>query len=225
MMKILELAVCRAENVYWQSSDVDKAARRQMNGHGSAVVWLTGLPAAGKSTIANLLEKRLHACGVRTYLLDGDNLRHGLNRDLGFSPQDREENIRRAAEIAKLMVDAGLLVIAAFISPFRAERRTARNLMGPGEFIEVFVDTPLAVAEQRDPKGLYKRARRGELTNFTGIDSPFEVPERPDVIVDTTAMTANQASDHLYALLHSRNLLGDSRPGGATWMSDLRAAV
>ena len=159
------------------------------------VVWFTGLSGAGKSTIANLVEKRLHAMGRHTYLLDGDNVRHGLNKDLGFTDADRVENIRRVAEVSRLMVDAGLIVLVSFISPFRAERRMARQLLETGEFFEVFVDTPLSVAESRDPKGLYKKARRGELTNFTGVDSPYEKPERPEVRVDTTRLTAAQAAD------------------------------
>ena len=192
---MLRFALRRADNIHWQAVEVNKAARRQLNGHGSAVVWLTGLSGAGKSTIANLLEKRLHARGVRTYLLDGDNVRHGLNKDLGFTAADRVENIRRVAEVAKLMVDAGVIVITAFISPFRAERRMARELMSGGEFIEVFVDTPLAVAEARDPKGLYRKARRGELKNFTGIDSPYEAPEAPEMRVDTALLSGEQAAD------------------------------
>ncbi len=175
--------------------DIDKAARGRLNGHGACVVWLTGLSGAGKSTIANLLERRLHALGKHTYLLDGDNVRRGLNRDLGFTDTDRIENIRRVAEVAALMADAGLIVLAAFISPFTADRQTARNLLGPHEFCEVFVDTPLEIAEQRDPKGLYRKARRGELPNFTGIDSPYEAPSDPDVRIDTTTDTPEHAAD------------------------------
>ena len=204
---MLNFALRRAHNIHWQAVTVTKAARQQLAGHRSAVVWLTGLSGAGKSTIANLLEKRLHAHGVRTYLLDGDNLRHGLNKDLGFTAEARVENVRRVAEVARLMVDAGVVVIAAFISPFRAERRMARELMGAGEFIEVFVSTPLAVAEQRDAKGLYKKARRGELKNFTGIDSPYEPPEAADVVLDTTSLTAADAAELLFDALASRGLL------------------
>jgi bifunctional enzyme CysN/CysC len=159
------------------------------------VLWFTGLSGAGKSTIANLLEKRLHALGHHTYVLDGDNVRHGLNKDLGFTEADRVENIRRVAETAKLMVDAGLIVLVSFISPFRNERRMARELVQEGEFFEVFVDTPLAVAEARDVKGLYKKARRGDLQNFTGIDSPYERPEAPEIHVDTTRISIAEAAE------------------------------
>ena len=191
-------AMCR-----WHKTTISKVHRRELNGHGSGVVWLTGLSGAGKSTLANELERRLRARSVRTYLLDGDNVRHGLNRDLGFSAEDRVENIRRVAEVSKLMVDAGLVVITAFISPFRAERQLARNLMADGEFIEVFVDTPLVVAEQRDPKGLYKKARRGELKQFTGIDSPYEVPENPEIVINTTSMSVQESADSLYQMLNT----------------------
>jgi bifunctional enzyme CysN/CysC len=187
----------RADNIHWQAVDVDKASRAAIMGQKGRVVWLTGLSGAGKSTIANLVEKRLYALGRYTYLLDGDNVRHGLNRDLGFTEEDRVENIRRVAEVARLMADAGLIVVTAFISPFRAERRMARELMGDGEFVEVFVDTPLAVAEERDVKGLYKKARAGDLKNFTGIDSPYEAPEAPELRIDTTSMTAVQAAEEI----------------------------
>jgi bifunctional enzyme CysN/CysC len=198
---LLHFALRRAENVHWQPVDVDKAARAELKGQRPCVVWLTGLSGAGKSTIANLVEKQLHARGHHTYLLDGDNVRHGLNKDLGFTEADRVENIRRVAEVSRLMVDAGLIVLVSFISPFRAERRMARELLGEHEFVEVFVDTPLSVAEERDPKGLYRKARRGQLKNFTGIDSPYEPPERPEVHVDTTQATAQQAADAILAYL------------------------
>jgi bifunctional enzyme CysN/CysC len=159
------------------------------------VLWLTGLSGAGKSTIANLVEKKLARMNRHTFLLDGDNVRHGLNKDLGFTDADRVENIRRIGEVAKLMTDAGLIVVTAFISPFRAERRMVREMMAPGEFVEVFVDTPLAEAEARDVKGLYKKARAGELKNFTGIDSPYEPPEHPELRIDTTTMSPEQAAD------------------------------
>lgn len=171
------------------------------------MVWLTGLSGAGKSTLAKLLEQRLHAAGKRSDLLDGDNIRQGLSKDLGFSAADRVENIRRVAEVSRLMVDAGLIVIAAFISPFRADRRMARALMGEGEFIEVHVDTPLDVAERRDTKGLYKKARRGELMNFTGIDSPYEAPEVPELHVDTTRQSAQSAVECILGLLSARGVL------------------
>jgi bifunctional enzyme CysN/CysC len=191
---LLRFALRRSQNVHWQALDVDKSARAGLKGQKPCVVWFTGLSGAGKSTIANLVEKRLLGLGRHTYLLDGDNVRHGLNKDLGFTDADRVENIRRVAEVARLMVDAGLIVLVSFISPFRSERRMARELLGEGEFLEVFVDTPLDVAEGRDPKGLYKKARRGELRNFTGVDSPYEMPEHPDVRVDTTRLSAEDAA-------------------------------
>lgn len=177
----LDFALRRAGNVHWQHVDVDRAARARQKGQSPKVLWFTGLSGAGKSTIANLVDKRLHALGYHSFLLDGDNVRHGLNRDLGFTDEDRVENIRRVAEVAKLMADAGLIVLVSFISPFRAERRMARERFADGEFIEVFVDVPLALAEARDVKGLYRKARAGLIPNFTGIDSPYEVPEHPDV--------------------------------------------
>ncbi|NGY60459.1 adenylyl-sulfate kinase [Lentzea sp. NEAU-D13] len=190
-------------NVRWQNLTVDKEARVARNGHRPCVVWLTGLSGAGKSTIADLVEKALHAEGRHTFLLDGDNVRHGLNSDLGFTDADRVENIRRIAEVAALMVDAGLIVLVSFISPFRAERALARELVGENEFCEVFVDTPLEVAEQRDPKGLYRKARRGELPNFTGIDSPYEPPENPEVRLDTTALSPEAAAEVVVAGLRT----------------------
>jgi bifunctional enzyme CysN/CysC len=186
---------------------VNKASRAMLKGQKPLVLWYTGLSGAGKSTIANLVDKRLHSLGRHTYLLDGDNVRNGLNRDLGFSSTDRVENIRRVAEVARLMVDAGLIVSAAFISPFREERDLARSLLEPDEFIEIFVDTPLEVAEQRDPKGLYKRARRGDLKNFTGIDSPYDPPQTPELRIDTTAVRPEAAADTIVAYLQSRGLL------------------
>jgi len=206
---MLHFALRRAHNIHWQDLSVDKAARAAIKNQRGRVVWLTGLSGAGKSTIANLVEKRLHADGRHTYLLDGDNVRHGLNRDLGFTEEDRVENIRRVAEVSKLMVDAGLVVITAFISPFRAERRMARALMAEGEFIEVFVDTPLAVAEARDVKGLYRKARAGELKNFTGVDSPYEPPEAPEIRVDTAAMTAEQAAERIVEWLEDHFRIDD----------------
>ncbi|VWC09370.1 adenylylsulfate kinase [Burkholderia lata] len=198
---MLHFALRRAHNVHWQAVDVDRAARAAQKAQTPRIVWLTGLSGAGKSTIANLVEKRLHALGKHTYLLDGDNVRHGLNRDLGFTEADRVENIRRVAEVARLMLDAGLITLVSFISPFRAERDMARALVGPDEFVEVFVDTPLAVAEGRDPKGLYKKARRGELKHFTGIDSPYEPPTQPELRVDTVAESPEEAADRIVAYL------------------------
>ncbi|MGW6934555.1 adenylyl-sulfate kinase [Lentzea sp. NPDC054927] len=192
-----------SSNLRWQAVTVDKQARSARNGHRPCVVWLTGLSGAGKSTIADLVEKALHADGRHTFLLDGDNVRHGLNSDLGFTDADRVENIRRIAEVAALMVDAGLIVLVSFISPFRAERALARDLVGENEFCEVFVDTPLEVAEQRDPKGLYRKARRGELANFTGIDSPYETPENPEVRLDTTALSPEAAAEVVVARLRT----------------------
>jgi bifunctional enzyme CysN/CysC len=198
---MLNFALRRSQNIHWQALDVNKQARAAQKGQKARVVWLTGLSGAGKSTIANMVEKRLQADGRHTYLLDGDNVRHGLNKDLGFTEEDRVENIRRVAEVARLMVDAGLIVLVSFISPFRAERRLAREMMGEGEFVEVFVDTPLAVAEQRDVKGLYKKARSGELKNFTGVDSPYEPPENPEIRIDTTRLSSEEAAEVIVAQL------------------------
>jgi bifunctional enzyme CysN/CysC len=204
---MLKFALRRAHNIHVQHVDVDKAARAALKGQRPCVLWLTGLSGAGKSTVANLVEKKLHAMGRHTYLLDGDNVRHGLNKDLGFTAADRVENIRRIAEVAKLMVDAGLIVLTAFISPFRAERRMARDLLPEGDFVEIHVDAPLDVAEGRDPKGLYRKARRGEIKNFTGIDSPYEPPEAPELRIDTTRLTPEGAADEVLALLAGRGLI------------------
>jgi len=179
----------RGENVHWQAFSVDKAVRAAQKGQTPRCVWFTGLSGSGKSTIANLVERGLVAQGCHTYVLDGDNVRHGLNRDLGFTEADRVENLRRVAEVAKLMVDAGLVVLVSFIAPYARERETARSLFTPGEFVEVFVDTPLDVCESRDVKGLYAKARAGEIPNFTGINAPYERPEAPDLRLDTTAAT------------------------------------
>ncbi|MBE2319348.1 adenylyl-sulfate kinase [Solirubrobacter sp. CPCC 204708] len=190
-----------APHLRWQALEVDKDAHAALNGHRPRVLWLTGLSGAGKSTIANRLEHELFAAGVHTCVLDGDNVRHGLCGDLGFSDADRDENIRRVAEVAKLMVESGLVVIVAFISPFRAEREAARALFEPDEFVEVFVDAPLDVAEARDPKGLYRKARAGELNGFTGIDAPYEPPQAPELRVDTARLSPEAAAqvilDHL----------------------------
>ena len=204
---LLHFSLRRSQNVHWQAMEVDAAARGAMKGHRPGVVWFTGISGAGKSTIANRTEQLLHAQGVHTYVLDGDNVRHGLNRDLGFTELDRIENIRRVAEVARLMADAGLVVLASFISPYQAERRMARELAGEGRFCEVHVDTPLEVAESRDRKGLYQKARRGELANFTGIDSPYEVPESPELRIDTDSVSAEQAAEAVVEQLRSMGIL------------------
>jgi len=204
---MLNFALRRAHNIHWQQVEVDKTARAVRTGHRPAVVWFTGLSGSGKSTIADLVESELHRLGAHTYLLDGDNIRHGLNRDLGFTDADRVENIRRIAEVAALMVDAGLVVLASFISPFGAERQMARERVGPGEFFEVHVDTPLSVAEARDPKGLYAKARAGELANFTGIDSPYEAPEHPELRVDTESLTPQAAATAVVEMLISAGVI------------------
>ena len=198
---MIDFALRRASNVHWQSLDVDKEARIRLNLHKPACLWLTGLSGSGKSTIANLLEKRLYAEARHTYILDGDNVRHGLNRDLGFTEADRVENIRRVAEVARLMTDAGLIVIVSFISPFRAEREFARSLFEPGEFYEIFVDASLSTCEQRDPKGLYAKARLGVLKNFTGIDSPYEPPESPELHLETVANTPERCINQIMRIL------------------------
>ncbi len=208
---LLHFALRRSQNIHWQATEVDKDARARQNGHRPCVLWMTGLSGSGKSTIANVVERELHALGVRTYLLDGDNVRHGLNKDLGFTAADRVENIRRVGEVARLMVDAGLIVITAFISPFRSERRLARSMVADREFVEIFVDTPLGIVEQRDPKGLYKKARRGELKNFTGIDSPYEVPETPELHIRTEAHDAEQSAALIIDYLRAAGLLGSTR--------------
>ena len=197
----LDFALRRAGNIHWQHIDVDKAARARIKHQSPCCLWFTGLSGSGKSTIANLMEKRLLASGRHTYILDGDNVRHGLNKDLGFTDEDRVENIRRVAEVARLMVDAGLIVLVSFISPFRAERRMARAMFSEGEFLEVFVDTPLEVAESRDVKGLYAKARAGEIRNFTGIDSPYEVPEAPDITLETVGTPLEELVERLLAKL------------------------
>jgi bifunctional enzyme CysN/CysC len=203
---MLHFALRRASNVQWQALDVNKTGRSALKGQKPCVLWFTGLSGSGKSTIANLVEKKLHSLKRHTYLLDGDNVRHGLNKNLGFTEVDRVENIRRIAEVAKLMIDAGLIVSTAFISPFRAERQMARALLADGEFIEIFVDTPISVAEQRDPKGLYKKARRGDLKNFTGIDSPYEAPENPELTIDTTITSAEDAAETIVRYLIEKGI-------------------
>ncbi|SNT75039.1 sulfate adenylyltransferase subunit CysN [Paracoccus seriniphilus] len=200
---MIHFALRRSQNIHWQAVDVDRDAHAALKNQKPAVVWFTGLSGSGKSTIANIVEKKLHALGKHTFLLDGDNVRHGLNRDLGFTDADRVENIRRVGEVARLMTDAGLIVLTAFISPFRSERRMVRDLMPEGEFIEVHVDTPLEVAEARDVKGLYKKARAGELKNFTGIDSPYEAPELAELTVNTVELSAEEAAEQVVQYLLS----------------------
>ncbi len=204
---MLNFSLRRAQNVHWQALDVTREAHARMKGQSPAVLWFTGLSGSGKSTIANLVEKKLHALGKHTFLLDGDNVRHALNKDLGFTEADRIENIRRVGEVARLMTDAGLIVLTAFISPFRAERDMVRALLPDGEFFEIFVDTPLEEAERRDVKGLYKKARSGTLKNFTGIDSPYEAPEKPEIRVDTMHETPEEAAERIVALI-----IGDWMP-------------
>ena len=204
---MIDFGLRRATNVHLQALDVNKTARAALKGQKPVILWFTGLSGSGKSTIANIVEKKLHVLGQHTYMLDGDNVRHGLNRDLGFTDADRVENIRRVAEAAKLFVDAGLIVLVSFISPFRSERRTAREIVGQGEFLEVFVDTPIEVCMARDPKGLYKRAQAGEIKNFTGIDSPYEVPEAPEIHVRTVNVTAEDAADQIVARLRAAKII------------------
>ena len=205
---MIDFALRRATNIHWQSLDIDRHSRAAHKGQKSAVLWFTGLSGAGKSTIANLVEKKLHSLGKHTFILDGDNVRHGLNRDLGFTDADRVENIRRIAETAKLFVDAGLIVLVSFISPFRSERKMARELVEEGEFFEIFVDTPLEVCEQRDPKGLYLKARSGQLKNFTGIDSAYEVPENPEIVIQAGTTPAEELAEEIV-----RKLLGEDYKG------------
>ena len=201
---LIHYALRRAENIHWQAIEVNKQAHATSKNQKACILWFTGLSGAGKSTIANLVEKRLYSLGHHTFLLDGDNVRHGLNRDLGFTDADRVENIRRVSEVAKLMVESGLIVLVSFISPFRTERRMARGLVEQGEFVEVFIDTPLAVAESRDPKGLYKKARAGVIKHFTGIDSAYEPPENPEVAIDTTQESAEAAADKIVRYLSEK---------------------
>ncbi len=206
---MIEHGLRRATNVHWQALDVNKATRAAAKNQKPVVLWFTGLSGAGKSTIANLVEKKLLSLSHHTYLLDGDNVRHGLNRDLGFTDADRVENIRRVAEVSKLMTDAGLVTLVSFISPFRAERQMARELLGAGEFIEIYVATPLEVVEKRDVKGLYAKARAGEIKNFTGIDSPYEAPESPELTLDTTSQTPEQLAEKVVAYMLDNGFLGD----------------
>ena len=204
---MLHFALRRSQNIHWQAININKQAHAAIKGQKPLILWFTGLSGSGKSTIANLVEKKLYSLGKHTYLLDGDNVRHGLNKDLGFTDADRVENIRRIAEVAKLMVDAGQIVLVSFISPFRSERRMARELVEQGEFFEIFIDTPIHVAEERDPKGLYKKMRRGELKNFTGIDSPYEVPENAEIRIDTMDKTPEQAVEQIINYLTNKGAL------------------
>lgn len=197
-------------NVVWQVHKIGKAERSRRNRQKPCVLWFTGLSGSGKSTISDALEVRLHEMGFLCYLLDGDNVRHGLNRDLGFSDADRVENIRRIAEVSKLFIDAGLIVLTAFISPFRADREGARAIMGSGEFVEIHIDAPLAVCEARDPKGLYRRARAGEIRNFTGIDSAYEAPKAPEIRLDTSVLQVRECVEHIVAYLTTHGYLNRS---------------
>ncbi|MEC8316585.1 MAG: sulfate adenylyltransferase subunit CysN [Pseudomonadota bacterium] len=206
-MGMINFPLRRAANIHWQNLDINKAANAEQKGQNPAVLWFTGLSGSGKSTIANEVQRRLYATGRHSFILDGDNVRHGLNRDLGFTDADRVENIRRVAEVSKLMVEAGLIMLVSFISPFRAERDLARNLMEEGEFIEIFVNTPLSVAETRDPKGLYKKARAGNLKNFTGIDSPYEAPENPEIEINTAEMSVEDAAERVITGLIERGII------------------
>ncbi|MEM7741294.1 MAG: sulfate adenylyltransferase subunit CysN [Pseudomonadota bacterium] len=207
---MVDYALRRSKNVHWQALEVDKSARQRIVGQRSCMLWFTGLSGSGKSTIANLVEKRLHDLGRLTYVLDGDNIRHGLNKDLGFTDADRVENIRRIGEAGKLMVDAGVITLVSFISPFKADRRSVRERMEDGEFIEVYVSTPIEVAEQRDVKGLYAKARKGEIKNFTGIDSPYETPENPEIDIDTSEIAAEKAAEEIVEYLDREGYLSIS---------------
>ena len=200
----------KAENLTWHIGEVDRDARAAAHGHRGAVLWFTGLSGSGKSTIGHRVERMLIERGAFAYVLDGDNVRHGLNSDLGFAPEDRVENIRRIGEVARLFADAGGLVLSAFISPYREDRDRVRGLLGPGEFIEVFVDTPLEICEARDPKGLYKKARAGEISNFTGLDAPYEVPENPEVHLETANLSVDEAAAQVIRYLDEQDILGDS---------------
>jgi bifunctional enzyme CysN/CysC len=201
---LIDFALRRAGNIHWQALDVDRVALAQQKEQKPAVLWFTGLSGSGKSTIANALQQKLFAMGKHTFVLDGDNVRHGLNQDLGFTDADRVENIRRVSNVSKLMSDAGLITLVSFISPFRSERRMARTLMEDGEFVEIYVDTPLAVAEERDVKGLYKRARAGEIKNFTGLDSPYEAPEDPEIVINTVEQSPEEAADDIIKWMRDR---------------------
>jgi len=205
----LAMSAPKAENLTWHIGEVGKEARAAAHGHRGAVLWFTGLSGSGKSTIGHRVERLLIERGAFAYVLDGDNIRHGLNSDLGFAPEDRVENIRRIGEVARLFADAGGLVLSAFISPYRNDRDRVRGLMGPGEFIEVFVDTPLEICEARDPKGLYKKARAGEISNFTGLDAPYEAPKNPEVHLETENLSVDEAAGLVIRYLEEQNILGE----------------
>ena len=205
----LAMSAPKAENLTWHIGEVDKDARAAAHGHRGAVLWFTGLSGSGKSTIAHRVERMLIERGAFAYVLDGDNIRHGLNSDLGFAQKDRVENIRRIGEVARLFADAGGLILSAFISPYRNDRDRVRRLMGPGEFIEVFVDTPLEICEARDPKGLYKKARAGEISNFTGLDAPYEAPTSPEVHLETENLSVDQAAGRVVRYLEQQHVLGE----------------
>jgi adenylylsulfate kinase len=195
------------ENVVWHDHRVSKAERRKLNNHNSCVVWFTGLPSSGKSTIAGEVEHQLNSKGIRTYLLDGDNVRHGLNSNLDFSPEDREENIRRIGEVAKLFVDAGIITLVAFISPYRKDREKARHILEAGEFIEVYVKCPAEVCEQRDPKGLYQKARQGEIKEFTGVSAPYEEPLHPEIVLETDKLAVDESVKKIIDYLENRRII------------------
>jgi adenylylsulfate kinase len=201
------MAEQKATNIVWHQGAITREDRQQLNGHRGCTVWLTGLSGSGKSTIAVELEKRLLERGVRTYILDGDNIRHGLNKNLGFSPEDRTENIRRIGEVAKLFSDAGLVAVTAFISPYRADRDQVRAIMQPGDFIEVFVDCPVEVCEQRDVKGLYKKARAGEIKEFTGISAPYEAPSKPEMVLETSGQSVEKSALQILAYLERQGIV------------------
>jgi bifunctional enzyme CysN/CysC len=205
---MIDFALRRATNIHRQVLSIDKSARARLHHQKPAILWFTGLSGSGKSTIADVVERNLWRAGHHTYLLDGDNVRHGLNRDLGFTTADRVENIRRVGEVARLFVDAGLLVLCSFISPFRAEREMIRERVNEGEFFEIFVDTPIEECIRRDPKGLYAKAQRGEIKNFTGFDSPYETPDAPDLHLVTTGRTPDELAEQVVALLRGRGMIG-----------------
>src|SRR5262245_19990818 len=200
------MAVQKATNVHWHEHSVSKGERWQLSGHRGAVLWFTGLSASGKSTVANTVDHKLHAMGKRSFVLDGDNIRMGLNKNLGFSADDRAENIRRIGEVGKLFVGSGVIAITAFISPYRRDRDAVRALLEPGEFIEIFMDTPIEICEQRDPKGLYKKARAGQIKGFTGIDDPYEAPEKPELVLDGGKKSIDDLADEVIAFLNERKI-------------------